>query len=215
MNIGSFCNPKSFFDSPAERILEGYLDQICYRYNLGVNLGIRIITHQPVSNYIQKTNIKPVDTRNAFMHFDFLFEIRKIKGCTDERAGHFPLLAIELNGKTHDQEEQIERDEYKRGICSKLRIPLMVIRYQEEHFTQKDIEELYLEDILTDIFISIFMLYSSGRYFQAILDAVKRNILAKYPENEFPEIHKCLNEAHRIVVNDRVIDDFLRKSKSL
>lgn len=51
---GNMSKPKSFFDSPAEQILEGYLDKICKKYSLGPNFGIRIVPHQPLTNYVEK-----------------------------------------------------------------------------------------------------------------------------------------------------------------
>ncbi|MCI8770013.1 MAG: DUF2726 domain-containing protein [Lachnospiraceae bacterium] len=203
---GQMSKPKSFFDSPAEKVLEGYLDNIFNKYKLGLNFSIRIVPHQPLSNYVQKTHIEQVNLRNTFMHIDFLIEVRKWKKGKDldDMSGHFPILAIELNGRTHEKEEQRERDEYKRGVCARLNIPFVAIEYQEGHFTQKDIEAAYLQKIMTDIFMSIFnlsLMNEDIKQYSKLLGREKRDILQKYPIDKFPEIHRYVQDAYDSVYN--------------
>lgn len=201
---GYMSKAKDFFDSPAEHILEGYLDVILSKYKLGYYFGIRVVAHQPLCNYVQQTKIKKVNERNAFMHFDFVFEWRRpVKGkITDNMAGHFPLLVIELNGKTHEQEEQKERDEYKRGVCAKLNIPCIAIQYQKEQFKQEDIEKVYLQEIMTGIFMSIYhwsLINADISKYSSLLAKEKTSILNKYPKDEFPEMHLWVNQAYDYV----------------
>lgn len=203
---GKMSEPKEFFDSAPEKVLESYLDNIFSRYKLGLNFSIRIVPHQPLSNYVQKTHIEQVNLRNTFMHIDFLVEIRKWKGRKGfgDRAGHFPVLAIELNGKTHEKEVQRERDEYKRGVCAKLNIPFVAIEYQERRFTQEYIENIYLQKIMTDIFMSIFnlsLMNEDIKQYSKLLGREKRDILQKYPIDKFPEIHRYVQDAYDSVHN--------------
>ena len=205
---GKMSKPKDFFDSPPERILESYLDNICSRYDLGRNFSIRILVHQPLGNYTKETKIIQVNRRNKEMHFDFLIEARKWKWGKgfSNMAGHFPLLAIELNGGTHDEPEQMERDEYKRGACEELKIPLIVIRYEEGHFTQEDIEKRYLAEIMTSVFVSIFHLFLKNEdvnQYSKLLEQEKNNILQKYsPIEKFPAIDRYVQVAYTYVCNE-------------
>lgn len=203
---GNMSKPRDFFDSPPERALEGYLDNICSRYDLGRNFSIRILAHQPLGNYTKETKIIQVNRRNKEMHFDFLIEIRKRKKGFSDTAGHFPVLAIELNGGTHDEPEQIERDEYKKGACEALKLPLIVIRYKEEYFTQEEIEKRYLADIMKNIFISMFRLALKNedvKQYGSLLEQERTNILNKYsPIDKFPGIDRYVEEAYNDICEE-------------
>lgn len=206
---GTFNKPKAhYFDSPAEKVLEKFLNHICQKYELGKNWGIRLLSHQPLINYVEMTTIKTVNSRNALMHFDFLFEARKLKDneAADDRDGHFPLLAIELDGKSHDAEEQKERDSYKQGICDKLHLPLIRIKYDEEDFSLKKFEAQYTGKILTSLFASMFNQSLSHKNLEneakiELLTAKQNEILAKYPNCQFPEIQQFVNDAFKIYIN--------------
>ncbi len=205
---GTFNTAKeNFFDSPAEKLLEKYLNRICQKYDLGLNWGIRVLSHQPLINYVEMTAIKAVNNRNAFMHFDFLFEARKLKGNdrTGDKAGHFPLLAIELDGKTHYTDKQKERDNYKKGVCNKLNLHLIHIKYDEKDFTSEQLEAKYLDEIMTYLFVSIFDLsvkqtYISNTNVKELVKEKRNEILAKYPKNEFPELQECIDGAYSIFI---------------
>lgn len=175
---GEMCAPRDFYDSKWEPILEEYLINIHKKYKLG-KLYIRLLTHQPVSNYIKEVNGKiGVNIKNKGRHFDFLFELRKNFNslCTtcegkyvkeQEKAGHLPLLAIELDGPPHrENPEQIKRDQYKNGLCNKLdisiiRIPLSLPK-EEKDFIE-EIKE-YEKEIIQGIFDAIFQqIYDDDR----------------------------------------------------
>lgn len=135
------------------------------------------------------------------MHFDFLLEMRKTwKGeKSDSMAGHFPLLVIELNGKTYNQEEQKERDEYKRGVCEKLKLPIIFIKYDEKRFSQEDLETDYLGQILIDIFKSVLKLSiknKSAANRSKLLEQTQDEILEKYSIYDFPDVHYYVHEAY-------------------
>lgn len=206
---GTFNKPKeNFFDSPAEKILEKYFNRICQKYNLGLNWGIRLLAHQPLINYVEMTNIKAVNNRNAFMHFDFLFEARNLKDykTIDDKSGHFPLLAIELDGKFHNSDEQKERDSYKQGVCDKLKLHLIRIRYDEENFTLENIEAEYLKEIMTYLFVSIFDFTIVYKYIVKeknikLLNEKRDEIIQKYPSSQFPEVEQYINDAYEICLN--------------
>lgn len=206
---GAFNTPKvNFFDSPAEKQLEKYLDHICKKYDLGANWGIRVLSHQPLINYVESTTIKAVNSRNALMHFDFLFEERKLKDndIANDKAGHIPLLAIELDGKTHDTYEQIERDDYKKGACDKLNLHLIRIKYNEDCFTFDQIETHYLCEIMTYLFVSMFNLTAkykttNSNTITELLKVKCDEILSKYPNNQFPEVQQFVKNAYNIFLN--------------
>ena len=171
---------RTFFDSPAESELEYALDEIIYNLNLS-KIGIRLLAHQPLGNYVKETSFKKYNIRNKLMHFDFLFEIRKDFNNFETRAkrslnryssqeGHIPLLAIELDGKSHNDDEQIERDKYKDSACEKLKISMLRIPYDSYYFYNKDddnqefyqrrlnnyIDETYRNEIFQKLFLALF-----------------------------------------------------------
>lgn len=186
---GRMCTPRDYFDSPFEQILEECLMNIHKKYELG-KLYIRLLTHQPVSNYIQEVKRKPgVNIKNKGRHFDFLFELRTNFSslCTTcegkyvnekAKAGHFPLLAIELDGSQHKEDpEQIKRDQYKNGLCNRLDISIIRIdlpklpkELPEEqkiaHITEfiKNYVKIHEKEIVQGIFDAIFQqIYDDDR----------------------------------------------------
>lgn len=208
---GTFNKRKeNFFDSPAEKILEKYFNRICQKYNLGLNWGIRLLAHQPLINYVEMTNIKAVNNRNALMHFDFLFEARNLTDykTIDDKSGHFPLLAIELDGKFHNSEDQKERDSYKQGACDKLKLHLIRIKYDEENFTLENIEAEYLREIMTYLFVSIFDFTIVYKYIVKeknvkLLNEKRDEIIKKYPSSQFPEVEQFINDAYEIYLSQQ------------
>lgn len=212
---GTFnASKENFFDSPAEKILEQYLNSICQKYSLGQKRGVRLLSHQPLINYIEvipvnginAEKLKAVNTKNALMHFDFLFEIRHIKSGggngSEDKSGHYPLLAIELDGKFHHTDKQRERDEYKQGVCDKIGLPLIRIDYTGENFTTDNIEADYLENILVHLFSSILDLNLRFKNIyhketkRIVLEEQKDQLQNDYPEEIFPELSKYINSAY-------------------
>lgn len=176
---GYFSKPKPFFDSPAESELEYALDELLSKLQL-YKIGIRLLAHQPIGNYVKEIDIKQVNIRNKSMHFDFLLEIRKDFNVFfpqnknlyrfSSKEGHIPLLAIELDGKSHSDAEQIERDKYKNGVCKGLKISMLRIPYASNYFYNKDIDnqefyqnrlnnyidETYRNEIIQKLFLALF-----------------------------------------------------------
>ncbi|MCI8670162.1 MAG: hypothetical protein HFI34_11705 [Lachnospiraceae bacterium] len=188
---GEMCTPRDYYDSKWESILEEYLITIHKKYELG-KLYIRLLTHQPISNYIEEVKGKKgVNIKNKGRHFDFLFELRKNFNslCTtcegkyvkeQEKAGHFPLLAIELDGPPHrENPEQIKRDQYKNGLCNKLdisiiRIPLTLPK-KEKDFLEEI--KVYEKEIVQGIFDAIFQqIYDDDR------KECSNELIKKYPQ---------------------------------
>lgn len=216
---GTFNTPKEFFfDSPAEKQLENYLNYICKHYSLGEKWGIRLLSHQPVINYVEilptegahAEKLKAVNAKNALMHFDFLFEARQsnLWGniVTDEKAGHYPLLAIELDGMLHNTEKQINRDEYKQGLCDKIGLPLIRIKYTGEDFTLEKIAAEYSDTILECLFSSLLNLYLKLKKIYLLqnkldfLEEKSRYIQNEYSEDTFPEVHEIVSNAYKISI---------------
>lgn len=165
---GKFSKQKSsVYDSPDEKRLDDILYSIINDYQLGKNFGVRVLVQQPLANYVEaldqnnkKGEInKKINNKNRWTRFDFIIEIRK---------DHQPLLAIELDGPSHNSEEQKRRDEYKNGACDALNLPLIRIPYGEDN-TKIDndfIKDNYEEQIIKKI---IFALKKKGHSKEKIL----------------------------------------------
>ncbi len=181
---GKMCTPRDYYDSPYERILEECLMNIHKKYELG-KLYIRLLAHQPVSNYIQEVKGKlGVNIKNKGRHFDFLFELRTdfsslCKTCEGkyvkkkEHAGHFPLLAIELDGSQHKEDpEQIKRDQYKNGLCNRLDISIIRIDLPK---LPKELPEEQKIALITK-FIEKYVQIHEKEIVQGIFDAIFQQI---------------------------------------
>lgn len=160
---GTFSKPKGIYDSKGEKKLDEILHtMINQKYQFGKKFGLRVLIHQPLSNYVKclkqktvteksedKTEIyRWVNNKNHWTHFDFIIEARK---------GHRPLLAIELDGPFHNSNKQKSRDEYKNGVCQALNIPLIRINYNgnDSQINIDYIENNYEEEIIQKLISSL------------------------------------------------------------
>ena len=201
---------RSFFDSPAESELEYALDEIIYNFSLS-KIGIRLLAHQPLGNYVKETNFKKYNIRNKLMHFDFLFEIRKDFNNFENRAkrslnryssqeGHIPLLAIELDGKSHSDAEQIERDKYKDSACEKLKISMLRIPYDSNYFYANDVDnQEFYQRRLNNYIDEAYRNEIIQKLFLALFDQIPSTKLAWckcYSMEQLPEIADLIEEAY-------------------
>lgn len=157
---GTFSKPCPIYHSKGEGILDEALHEVIIKkYQLGKKFGLRVLLHQPLSNYVMtldqenekdpdKLEInKKTNNKNHWMHFDYIIETRK---------GHCPLLAIELDGPRHNEAGQKKRDEYKNGVCDALKLPLIRIPYVvDESVTSDFIEKYYEEEIICKLISSL------------------------------------------------------------
>lgn len=122
------------------------------KYKFGKNFGLRVLVHQPLSNYVkfleqEKTDnekkevYRYVNNKNHWTQFDFVIETRK---------NHLPILVVELDGPTHNTEGQQRRDEYKNGACDALNLPLIRIPYNGD---ASIINEDYIENTYGEVII--------------------------------------------------------------
>ena len=119
-------------------------------------MGIRVLPHQPVDNYVERTDISAVDNRNHWMRFDFVFE---------KRNSHNLLLVIELDGALHADEQQKERDQYKNGLCSAINVTVIRVKYLEkddvenvELFRERYEAEI-MQNMLKTFFFYVYMVW--------------------------------------------------------
>ncbi len=141
---------KYYWDSKGEENLEKSLRSICSDYELGKNMGIRVLPHQPIDNYVEKTDILAVDNRNHWMRFDFIFE---------ESNSHNLLLVIELDGVQHADKQQKELDQYKNGLCSALNVTVIRVSYLEKEDVEN--EKLFRERYEAEIIRNMLKTYFS------------------------------------------------------
>lgn len=172
---------KYFWDSKGEEILEKWLRSICKDYELGKNMGIRVLPHQPVDNYVERTDISAVDNRNHWMRFDFVFE---------EYNSHNLLLVVELDGVHHADERQKELDRYKNGLCSAVNVTVIRVSYLEKEDVEdeKIFRERYESDIMHSMLDTYFTMSNWFGYERTLvqqkINAEKRYqmLLEKYKQ---------------------------------
>jgi hypothetical protein len=109
--------------SPAERSLYGVLEQ-------AVGTDYRIFGKIRVADLVEvKRNPKHGAWQSAFnkissKHFDFVL-------CTNDDLR--PLLAIELNDKSHQQRSRQERDSFLAGVCNEIGLPLIQLQAKQAY----------------------------------------------------------------------------------
>lgn len=163
---------KYYWDSKGEELLEKRLRSICADYELGKYMSVRVLPHQPVDNYVERTDIFAVDNRNHWMRFDFIFE---------EYKSHNLLLVLELDGVQHADEQQKERDQYKNGLCSAINVGIIRVEYLKKDDVEN--EELFRERYEAEIMLSMLKTYfsmSTWFGYERTLEQQKINVEKRY-----------------------------------
>lgn len=139
-------NVMSRWDSPAEKLVYNFLGKYIntdfYSIDVHVNLDRvfpdlhRIHSFQNEYNnfcdFMNRSNMKD-NVKFDKMHFDFVIY---------EKEHDFPVLIIEVNGKTHITEKSKKHiDQFKYFIASKYDIPLRTIELFYS-YSEKDIDTL-------------------------------------------------------------------------
>jgi hypothetical protein len=117
---------KQYFFTPSERVFYELLREIAAELNLELFAKVRladvIYSKKHTRNWIFEWN------KIRAKHIDFLL-------C--DKANYTPVVAIELNGSSHEREDRIESDDFKKEALGIAGLKLVTFKVQQSYVKEE------------------------------------------------------------------------------